>query len=85
MKKSTHGYFRKRSNRQKLLGKSQYIKNDEKFKDFGDLAVGNELKYNKFYIGLSKEGLVKNFIEIKQKKNYFYLIVKGTESSEKIY
>ena len=57
---------------------------DEVFKDLGDLAVGYELKYNKFYIGLSKEGLVKNFIEFKPKKNYFYLIVKGTESSEKI-
>jgi len=64
---------------------SKMMKNvDEAFKDFGDLAVGYELKYNKFYIGLSKEGLVKNFIEFKPKKNYFYLIVKGTESSEKI-
>ena len=64
---------------------SKIMKNvDEVFKDFGDLAVGYELKYNKFYIGLSKEGLVKNFIEFKPKKNYFYLIVKGTESSEKI-
>ena len=64
---------------------SKIMKNvDEVFKDFGDLAVGYELKYNKFYIGLSKEGLVKNFIEFKPKKNYFYLIVKGTESPEKI-
>ena len=64
---------------------SKIMKNvDEVFKDLGDLAVGYELKYNKFYIGLSKEGLVKNFIEFKPKKNYFYLIVKGTESSEKI-
>lgn len=64
---------------------SKIMKNvDEVFKDFGDLAVGYELKYNKFYIGLSKEGLVKNFIEFKPKKNYFYLIVKGTENSEKI-
>jgi len=29
-----------------------------------------ELKYNKHYIGLSKDGIVKNFILIKPKKNY---------------
>ena len=57
---------------------------DELFADLGDLTVGYELKYNKFYIGLSKEGVVKNFIEFKPKKNYFYFIVKGTENPEKI-
>ena len=57
---------------------------DELFADLGDLTVGYELKYNKFYIGLSKEGIVKNFIEFKPKKNYFYFIVKGTENPEKI-
>ena len=57
---------------------------DEIFADLGDLTVGYELKYNKFYIGLSKEGIVKNFIEFKPKKNYFYFIVKGTENPEKI-
>lgn len=72
------GYWEKRST-------PKIMKNvDEVFKDFGDLAVGYEFKYNKFYIGLSKEGLVKNFIEFKPKKNYFYLILKGIESSEKI-
>lgn len=64
---------------------SKIMKNvDELFADLGDLAVGYELKYNKFYIGISKEGVVKNFIEFKPKKNYFYLIVKGTENYEKI-
>ncbi len=57
---------------------------DEVFKDLGDLAIGYELKYNKFYIGISKEGVVKNFIEFKPKKNYFYFIVKGTENVGKI-
>ncbi|MBR4720700.1 MAG: hypothetical protein IK057_02935 [Clostridia bacterium] len=57
---------------------------DEIFSDLGDLAEGYELKYNKFYIGISKEGLVKNFIAFKPKKNYLYFIAKGTEDSEKI-
>lgn len=57
---------------------------DEIFKGFGELVEGYELKYNKFYIGMSKEGLVKNFIEFKPKKSFLYLIFKGTEDSEKI-
>ena len=57
---------------------------DEIFKGFGELVEGYELKYNKFYIGMFKEGLVKNFIEFKPKKSFLYLIFKGTEDSEKI-
>ena len=57
---------------------------DEIFKGFGELVEGYELKYNKFYIGMSKEGLVKNFIEFKPKKSFLYLVFKGTEDSEKI-
>jgi len=57
---------------------------DEVFADLSDLAEGYELKYNKFYIGISKEGVVKNFIEFEPKKNYFYFTVKGTENLEKI-
>ena len=57
---------------------------DEIFNGFGELVEGYALKYNKFYIGMSKEGLVKNFIEFKPKKSFLYLIFKGTEDSEKI-
>lgn len=52
------------------------------FSDFGDLVSGYELKYNKFYIGLSKEGLVKNFVSFKPKKNYIYITLKGNENQE---
>ena len=47
-------------------------------------ANGYELKYNKFYIGITKNGLVKNFIEFKPKKNFLYFVVKGNEDSEKL-
>ena len=46
--------------------------------------LGYELKYNKFYIGITKNGLVKNFIAFKPKKNYLYFIVKGDENVDKI-
>ncbi len=45
---------------------------------------GYELKYNKFYIGISKEGYVRNFVEFKPKKNFLYFIVKGDEDLDKI-
>ena len=52
---------------------------DKIFKDLDTLVKDYELKYNKFYIGLAQDGLVKNFITFKPKKNYLYLIVKGEE------
>ena len=61
----------------KILKKVDFI-----FSDFGDLVSGYELKYNKFYIGLSKEGLVKNFVSFKPKKNYIYITLKGNENQE---
>ncbi len=57
---------------------------DSIFNSTGLPEKGFELKYNKFYIGLSKDGYVKNFIEFKPKKNYLYLIVRGDEESDKI-
>ncbi len=45
---------------------------------------GYELKYNKFYIGISKDGYVRNFVEFKPKKNFLYFIVKGDENINKI-
>ena len=37
---------------------------DSIYEDLGDLLVGYELKYNKFYIGLSLDGVSKNFLAI---------------------
>lgn len=61
----------------KMLKNVDYI-----FNDFGELVNGYEFKYNKFYIGLTKDGLVKNFVEFQPKKNYIYLILKGNENQE---
>jgi len=57
---------------------------DKIFAELGELTQGYELKYNKFYIGLSKDGIVKNFIAFKPKKSFLYLIVKGEENPEMI-
>lgn len=41
-----------------------------------------EFKYNKFYIGMAKNDLVRNFVSFKPKKNWFYIVYKGTEDNE---
>ena len=43
---------------------------DEIFNCVKEYADGYELKYNKFYIGLTKDGIANNFILFKPKKNY---------------
>lgn len=57
---------------------------DSIFADISQFASGFDLKYNKFYIGLSKDGIAKNFVTFKPKKSFLYLVIKGTEDSEKI-
>lgn len=69
-------YWENRST-SKMLKNVDYI-----FNDFGDLVKGYEFKYNKIYIGLTKDGSVKNFVKFKPKKNYVYLCLKGNESQE---
>lgn len=49
---------------------------DAVFEHIKELAPGYSLKYNKFYIGLEKDGLVKNFICFRPKKSFFYFCVK---------
>ncbi len=53
---------------------------DKIFKDLAQYTSGYELKYNKFYIGLAKDGIAKNFIYFRPKKNYLYCIFKTNES-----
>ena len=43
---------------------------DSIYADLEDLLVGYELKYNKFYIGLSINGVSKNFIAFKPMKKF---------------
>ncbi len=57
---------------------------DRIFADLGELTNGYELKYNKFYIGIAKNGVAKNFVAFKPKKSFLKLIFKGPEDSEKI-
>ena len=38
---------------------------DDIFGDLGDLVSGFDLKYNKFYIGIAKDGAAKNYISFK--------------------
>ncbi len=62
--------------------KSSVIKYvDTIYKDLVGYAAGFELKYNKFYIGLSKDGAVSNFITFRPKKQFVYLSIKLPETS----
>ncbi len=56
---------------------------DEIFKCVRDYADGYELKYNKFYIGLNKDGISNNFILFRPVKNYLYFCFKTDEDKEK--
>lgn len=49
---------------------------DHIFKDVSAYAPGFELKYNKFYIGLTKNGSTSNFISFRPKKKFIYLFTK---------
>lgn len=49
-----------------------------------DFISGYELKYNKFYIGMAKDGLAKNFLMFRPKKNWLYIIYKGHEDTESL-
>ena len=55
---------------------------DEIFKDLSQYTSGYELKYNKHYIGLAKDGISKNFIWFKPKKQYLYLLFKSNENTD---
>jgi len=52
------------------------------FEDLGDLVTGFDLKYNKFYIGIAKDGAAKNYISFRPKKQFVYLYIKGKEDNE---
>lgn len=52
---------------------------DSVFADLSDYVEGYEFKYNKFYIGIAKDNVTKNFIYFQPKKSFFYLFCKGKE------
>ena len=49
----------------------QLILVDEMFKS--EVFKGFELKYNEFFIGVAKEGLAKNFVAFRPRKNFTYI------------
>lgn len=55
---------------------------DSIFSALGKYTAGYELKYNKHYVGLTKDGIAKNFIHFKPKKSFMYLIFKTNENIE---
>ena len=56
---------------------------DTIFKDVSQYAPGFELKYNKFYIGLAKNGTASNFISFRPKKKFIYILAKCPETPER--
>ena len=66
-------YWEKRST-------SQIMKTiDRVFQDVSDITIGYELKYNKFYVGIVKDGVANNFISFRPKKQFFYLCIRLDE------
>ena len=55
---------------------------DSIYADLGDLISDYELKYNKFYIGLSIDGMSRNFMTFIPKNKFMYLRFKGNEDAE---
>ena len=49
-----------------------------------DFISGYELKYNKFYIGMAKDGSARNFLTFRPKKNWLYITFKGNEDVESL-
>ncbi|WP_026499333.1 hypothetical protein [Butyrivibrio sp. WCD2001] len=55
---------------------------DDIFNALEKYTSGYELKYNKFYVGLAKNGVAKNFISFKPKKSFLHLFFKTNENPE---
>ena len=56
---------------------------DSIFTDLRDIIGDYNLNYNKYYIGMIKDGLSKNFITFRPKKKYVYIDFKSLESSDR--
>lgn len=54
---------------------------DKIYKSLGDIVSGFTLKYNKFYIGLSKDGISRNFLMFRPKKSFLYIVIKSEENN----
>lgn len=55
---------------------------DNIFNSMKEMVGDYEYKYNKFYIGMSKDGVTKNFLMFRPKKNWLYIVFKGDEDTD---
>lgn len=55
---------------------------DRLFQDMSGIATGYELKYNKFYVGIAKDGVANNFISFRPKKQFVYFCIRLSEDEE---
>ena len=65
---------------EKKSSPSQLKLTDELFNRISELAPGMELKYNKFYIGLAKDNVAKNFVYFNPRKQCVILYIKSQEN-----
>ena len=65
---------------EKKSSKTQLKLVDELFKRISEYAPGMELKYNKMYIGLAKDGVAKNFVHFKPHKQFVAFFIKSREN-----
>lgn len=72
---TNRAYWEERATKQTVAMADQFL---EMIRDF---APTYTLKYNKFYIGLAKDGQTDNFIYLKPKKNFLTLIARVDQSS----
>ena len=52
------------------------------FSDTKEIIGDFELKFNKFYIGIAKDGIAKNFIHFYPRKSFVYFAIKIVEDEE---
>ena len=55
---------------------------DNIFTELKEIIGDFELKFNKFYIGIAKDGVAKNFIYFRPRKNFVFLFIKLPEDEE---
>lgn len=56
---------------------------DEIFASVKEYIGNYELKYNKHYVGIAKDGIAKNFISFKPKRNFINFLFKTNQDPEK--
>ena len=69
-------FWEKKSNK-KMLSLT-----DSLYSELAERTAGYELKYNKFYIGLSKDGVAKNFISFVPKKSFVTMRIQADVNPE---